>query len=296
MIKLFFLFFIIISTSIASAEDKLQIITSFSILQDITKNITKDKANVLTIVPVGSDAHSYNLTPKDLINIEKSDIFIISGLGFEGFLTRLKNNSHIAPKLIEASLGISPLDMNIEEIHDNHNHKDPHVWQNPLNVLTYVDNVVKVLCDKDLENCNFYKNNSELYKNELLKIDQKFSTIFKNIPNNNRVMITTHDAFQYLAKRYNIRIYAPLGIDNNSEPSAKDLAKFNALLKKSKINSIFIENITNNSLIKQLSESNDKIINGELYSDALAKDGECSTYLGLINHNLTSISQAMNSK
>jgi zinc/manganese transport system substrate-binding protein len=294
MKKLICAIIIILNSSIGYASDKLQIVTSFSILQDITQNITQDKAIVYSIVPPESDAHSYNIKPQDLIKIEKSNLFIINGLGFEGFLTRFKENKNISTKIVEAADGIDTL--KLDEDNGKHHHLDPHAWQNPINIITYVNNITKALCVYDQTNCEFYKINGDQYIKKIKVIDETYTKIFENIPSKYRVMISTHDAFQYLAQHYNISIFAPLGIDNNSEPSAKDLANFNKLIKESNVSAIFIENITNNTLIEQLSQSNHKIINGELYSDSLAKSGECSTYIGLINHNLKIISDAMKSK
>ncbi len=284
---------LLLCNTAALASDKLNIVTSFSILGDITKNIVGDKANVFALVPANSNMHGYNLTPKDLMKLEQADIFLISGLGFEGFMERLTNNAKISAKTLTCSQGIQPLASHEHAAHHHQQHHDPHIWQNPLHVMRYVDNITTFLCTKDSVNCATYQANATAYKDKLQQIDAKYAPMFASIPPQKRIIVTTHDAFNYLAQHYAIEVYAPLGIDNNSEPTAGELVKLQKLLHEKDIHAIFIENLTNNTIIEQVSNANHKVINGVLYSDALCTEQQCSTYLAMIEHNLNSIYQAM---
>ncbi len=292
MYKYLILFLFFLWQTTLANEQKLNIVTSFSIMEDITKNIVLNKANVTTIVPKNSDSHGYSITPNDLINIEKSDLFIVNGLGFEGFLARLEN-SKLNDKIIIASKSIKPIvDNNHEHDGHHHNNSDPHIWQDPLMVITMVNNITTSLCAKDAVNCVFYQNNAQNYTKKLQELNDKYALIFNNIPKEQRVIITTHKAFNYLAYRYNIKIFAPFNIDSHAEPSAKDLAKLSDLITSAKIKAIFTENITNNTIIKEIAKQHNLNISGVLYSDSLANE-DASTYLELIEHNLEVISQSM---
>lgn len=281
------------------AEEKLNIVTSFSILQDITQNITLNRANVSSIVPKNTDAHSYQLTPKNLVALEKSNLIIISGLGFEGFLQRYLSSSY-KQKLLVASQGIdviknSKLLAEHEHAEEDHMHHlldaDPHVWQNPLNGIIYVNNILQALCQKDPQNCQFYTENAENYKSNLKKIDEKYSKIFADIPKENRIMITTHNAFNYLAERYQITVYSALGLDNNSEATAKNYILIKNLLSNGRVTAVFLENIANNRILEKIKDNN--ATTPILFSDALSNDESASSYLKLLEHNLELVSSNM---
>jgi zinc/manganese transport system substrate-binding protein len=298
MLKFLILIFFITSSNIIASENKMSIIVSFSILEDLTSNIVSDKANISTIVPRGSDSHNYTLTPKNLIALEKSDLFIINGLGYEGFLDRLKINKNILKKTLITTENIPVLKNSTKHTHNiqlSNNSIDPHVWQNPINTITIIKNITNTLCIKDKKNCDFYKLNASKYITKINEIDNKYELLFKNIKNENKILITSHSAFNYLGQRYNIKIYSAYGIDSHSEPSAKNLAFLSNLIKKYKIKTIFIENMTNNSIITELAKQHNVSLNGMLYSDSLCNPKNCkvTTYLDLIENNLQTIYQAM---
>ncbi len=275
------------NSTFADTEDsKLKITTSFSILSDITKNITEDLAEINTIIPLGSEPHGFNLKPKDLLTIEKSDIVFINGLGFEGFLERMRKND----KFVVVSQGITSITS------DEHQGTDPHAWQNPLNTIIYVKNITDALCKVNEINCQKYQENSSKYIKKLEDIDAQYSEIFKNIPEGNRLMITTHDAFNYLAQRYNIKIKAPFGAFSGQEPSARSFAELEKLISNNQIKAIFIENLSNNTAVYELAKNHNVEINGKLFTDSLSNDDEGNTYLKMLDHNLKTISSAMKPK
>ena len=108
------------------------------------------------------------------------------------------------------------------------------------------------------------------------------------MPQENRVIITTHDAFGYLARHYDLRILSPFGLSTGSEPSAKRIAELKAIISRGVVKAVFMEKNGNNTILDQLAGDR-KIKNVELYADTLAPEGECSTYVGILNHNLDAI-------
>ena len=292
MFKIFsFVLSIFFITNIEAKE--LNIITSFSLLEDITINITQNKAKVISIVPWNSEPHGYNLTPQNLKDIEKSDLIILNGLGFEGYLNRLinKNNSN---KIVIASQNISTLKMEHSEHEHHHGHTDPHAWQNPLNIIIYVKNITNQLCEIDSENCNFYKENSLIYIEKLKEIDRKYFNLFSNLKNKDKVIITTHKALDYLSHRYEVTILSPYDL-NNKNISAKHMASLSKLIKEKKIKSIFAEYNANNQILNEFTKKNNLQIKETLFTDNLSKDNpNCSTYLNFITHNLKVIYESLN--
>ncbi len=110
------------------------------------------------------------------------------------------------------------------------------------------------LCDLDVDNCENFKENAKVYNDKLTQLDNKYSEIFKTIPKEQRFIITTHDAFSYLSKQYDIQIFSPLGLDSNSEVTASNLIKIKKLIEESPNDTIFLENAANNQILNNLSK------------------------------------------
>jgi zinc/manganese transport system substrate-binding protein len=294
MLKIFTLVLSVLFITNVNAKE-LNIITSFSILEDITTNITKDKAKVISIVPWNSEPHGYNLTPQNLKDIEKSDLIILNGLGFEGYLNRLVNKKN-SNKIVIASDNISTLEMEHSYHNDHkhhHGHTDPHAWQNPLNIVIYVQNITNKLCEIDSENCNFYKDNSSIYIEKLKEIDKKYINLFSNLKSKDKIIITTHKALDYLSHRYDVMILSPYDL-NNKNISAKHMASLSRIIKEKKITSIFAEYNANNQILNEFTNKNNLQIEETLFTDNLSKETKnCSTYLDFITHNLEVIYKSL---
>ena len=317
-----------ISSVFAAGEAlaRVNVAASFSITENIVREIGKDRVTVTSVIPRGSNPHSYDLRPQDLMTLEKADIVFLTGLGFDDFLKRWSDTAKNRNKIIDISRGIKPLrstdadndgeeetdghhhheeDHDHEHHHDHEEHRhgghhhhhhggtDPHAWQNPLNGAIYAENIRKELCGKDPDSCSFFTENAAIYVKTLKDLDARYQERFSGIPEHNRIMITTHDAFNYLADHYRIQILAPRGITDSHEPSAGDIARIEELMKENKVRAVFIENLSNNTAVEELSRKNGDGINGILYTDSLTSEPEGNTYLKLIEHNLNAIWSAM---
>ena len=296
---------------------QVNVAASFSITEDIVREIGKDRVTVTSVIPRGSNPHSYDLRPQDLMTLEKADIVFLTGLGFDDFLKRWSDTAKNKNKIIDISQGIKPLrntegdddshehEESPEHEHEEHHHHeheghhhhhggtDPHAWQNPLNGAIYAENIRKELCKKEPDSCGFFTENAANYTKALKDLDTRYQERFSGIPEQSRVMITTHDAFNYLADHYRIQILAPRGITDSHEPSAGDIARIEELMKEKKVRAVFIENLSNNTAVEELSRKNGNSINGILYTDSLTTEPEGNTYLKLIEHNLNAIWSAM---
>ena len=308
-IKLSLLPFFIITALIAgNARSQVNVAASFSITEDIVREIGGDRVKVTAVIPRGSNPHGYSLKPQDLMTLEKADIVFLTGLGFDDYLKRWASAPDHQKKIADISLGIKPLrnehddhdgedGENDHEHHAEHEHHhrgtDPHAWQNPLNGAVYAENIKKELCKTEPNSCEFFTGNAENYIKALKNLDSRYLELFALIPDENRIMITTHDAFNYLADRYRITILAPRGITDSHEPSAGDIAAIEKLMKEKKVHAVFIENLAGNTAVEELSRKNGSVINGMLFTDSLAQEPEGSTYLRMIEHNLRIIHEAM---
>ncbi|MFO0320670.1 MAG: metal ABC transporter solute-binding protein, Zn/Mn family, partial [Neisseriaceae bacterium] len=245
----------------------IQVVTSFSILADVVKQVGGDKVKVSSIVGANQDIHDYELKPSDIVNINNSKLLIINGLGLEaGWINNIVKSykGHI----VTASYGINPLSM----IDKQHLVKqDPHIWSNPINIANYyVPNILKALIAISPQNADYFIKNANKYTKELQELNCWVISQLNSIPINKRQIITTHDSFAYFAKQYNLKFLSAQGISTDSEATAQDIAKLEHIIKTSNVKVVFLENMTNNQLIMQIAKDTKATIGGKLYSDALS--------------------------
>lgn len=288
-------------------ETRIPVTASFSILGDLVKQVGQSHVQVSTLVGPNGDAHVFQPSPQDSIKLTQSKLFVVNGLGFEGWMDRLVTASHYKGKVLTASEGIKPRQLTeaeeeheAEEHHEEAHHHDhgafdPHAWHSIPNTVAYVQNIAKGLSQIDPEHQKEYQQNAQQYIEQLQELDVSLIKKFSAIPTDKRKMITSHDAFGYLSARYHITILAPQGMSTESEASAKDVAAMIKQIRKENIKALFVENISDPRLIQQLSRETGVQPGKELYSDALsASDGPASTYLDMMRYNTRQILSALN--
>ncbi len=300
ILVLFLVLVIAESATEAGAEKKVKVITSFSILGDMVKNVGGDRGEVTALVGPNGDAHVFEPTPADARAVSQADLVIVNGLGLEGWMDRLIKTSGYKGPVVVASQGVKPREMTKEEEEEHdygakHEHKiDPHAWQNLTNGRVYVENIAKAFSSVDPEGAPIYKANADAYKAKLGELDKWVKTEFSSIPKQKRRMITSHDAFGYLGAAYGITILSPMGVSTESEPSAGGVAKLIKQIRKEKITAVFIENVSDPRLVEQIGKESGVALGGELYSDALSKpDGPAPTYIDMFKNNVPKIVATM---
>ena len=288
---------------------KVPVTATFSILGDLVQQVGGDQVAVSTLVGPDGDAHVYQPTPQDIRTLAQSKLLVSNGLGFEGWLERLDSASGFQGVKVVASQGVQPHQMQDEdEDHDTHQQAghdhdddhhhhggiDPHAWNNPANVLIYVDNIARGLSQVDPEHASLYAGNAARYKAKLQQLDADFRARFAKLPADRRRAITSHDAFGYLAQAYQLTLIGAQGLSTESEPSAAAIAGLIRQIRSEKIPALFVENISNPNLIQQIERETDARVGGELYSDALSPaGGEAATYLAMLEHNLNTLLAAL---
>lgn len=281
----------------ARAENKVKVIASFSILGDISKNVGGNRVEVTTLVGPNGDAHVYEPTPADARAVSQADLVIVNGLGLEGWMDRLIKTSGYKGRVVVASQGVKPLELQDEEHEPGAKHEskiDPHAWQNLANGQIYAENIAKALGSVDSEGAPIYKANADAYKAKLGKLDKWVKAEFSGIPKQKRRIITSHDAFGYLGAAYGITIFSPMGVSTESEPSAGGVAKLIKQIRQEKITAVFIENVSDPRLVEQIVKESGVTLGGELYSDALSKpEGPAPTYIDMFMNNVPKIVAAM---
>lgn len=291
------------ATTVALAEN-LKVVASFSIIADLARNVGGERIDITTLVGPGGDAHVYEPKPTDAVSVAHADLVLVNGLQFEGFLQRLIEASATQAPVVEVSRGVTPLAAADEHPHDSaegaadevdqHGAYDPHAWQSAANAQIYVRNIAKALCDVDVEGCGYYARNADAYVETLAGLDAEVKAAVASIPQDKRVIITSHDAFGYFEYAYGIEFLAPEGISTEAEASAADVAALVRQVRDDKASAIFVETITNPRLIEQIAQETGLKVGGELFSDSLSDpSGPAATYIDMMRHNIATIRGAI---
>jgi zinc/manganese transport system substrate-binding protein len=288
MRALIVLFSLMLSMS-SSAAEKLQVVTSFSILADMTQQVGGEHIQIINMVGPDADAHTYEPTPDDAKALLKAKLIIKNGLGFEPWLDRLVASSEAKAPVISASRGVIPRDLD----EDGETVADPHAWHNLANAELYVGNITKALIAADPANKADYQRNSNAYLKQIYTLLADAKAKLGSLPPGNRKIVTSHDAFGYLGQAYGIDFMALQGLSTEREPSAAEVAALITQIRQTKVKAVFMENIKDARLLKQIADESGARIGGTLYSDALAAKGPASTFTGLFEYNLTTLYNAL---
>jgi zinc/manganese transport system substrate-binding protein len=293
----------------AQEKSQLSVVASFSILGDMVSQVGGKHVSVETLVKPNEDAHLFSPTPNDVKKLGAADVFVINGLDFEGWANKLSKSADFKGVTVVASASVVPSKGDAEskdgaksehthhDLHTRHHHHhdiDPHAWQSLDNAIIYVANIRDALVKADPKHASDYEVNAKRYIAELKTLNTWVKAEIAKVPKHKRKVITTHDAFQYFAKAYGVTFIAPVGVSTESKPSAKDMGRIIDLIRKEHITALFLENISDPRLIKQLQRDGGATIGGTLYSDALSeKDGKAPNFIAMFRHNVKQLVLAM---
>ena len=282
----------------------LEVATSFSILGDLVAQVGGERVKVRTLVGPDEDAHAFQPRPSDAREIGAAALVVVNGLGFDDWMTRLARAGGFKGTVVVASAGISTLEMTRDDGHGHghgHDHDhgkgkavDPHAWQDVANVRRYVANIAAALAAADPEGATAYRSAAERYDGELQALDAEIRAAFAALPAERRKVVSSHAAFGYFARAYDIRFLSPVGVANNAEPTAKGVARLIRQLKEEKVPAVFIENVADPRLIERIRSESGAAVGGTLYSDALSKaGGPAPTYVHMMRTNFATLQRAL---
>lgn len=274
----------------------LQVVASFSILADMVREVGGDYVSVTTLVGAGTDSHSFEPSPRDSAAMAQAKVLFVNGLGFETWLPRLISASGFKGTQVIASKGITPRMLGSGQEahakgkkHNGHSHGsmvDPHAWQSLVNGMLYARNIAEGLAQADPPRAEIYRARADDYIKQMKKLDNEVRHALASIPAQRRRVVTTHDAFGYFGHDYGIEFISIVGLSNDAEPSARDLANIVDLVKRQHASALFLENAGNSRLIEQVARETEVNVGGTLFSDSLGQPDEpAGTYLGLIKWN-----------
>lgn len=288
--------------AVAAAQDKLQVVATFSIIGDFAQQVGGDRIELTTIIGPDGDAHVYEPRPSDAIAVAGADVVLVNGLMFEGFLARLVEASATDAPIVELTKGVDIVEDPLGGHYDfvggeavfHAAPNDPHAWQSVRAAQVYVDNIAEAFCSVDADGCQTYQANAMAYKEDLAALDAEVRQATADLPENKRVVVVAHHAFRYFEDEYGISFLSPQAVSTESEASAADVADLVRQVREQSASAVFAENISSARLVEQIAAEAGLPLGGVLYSDALSgPDGPASSYIDLIRTNVRTITSAL---
>ena len=292
--KLFLLFILILSACSPLAADSPEngpvVVASTTFLADIAQNVAGDRIQVESLLPFGADAHSYQPIPQDVAKIADSDLLIVNGAEFEHFLENIIESAGGERTVVEASAGLS-VRMDAENEHG----VDPHLWLDPNNVITYVENIRDGFVKFDPEGADVYAANAVAYIEQLLGLDNWITDQVESIPVERRLLVTNHDSLGYFAERYGFTVIGTVveGTSSNAAPSAQQMAALIDKIKASGAPAVFLDAAESSTLANQVASDTGVTVVTDLHLGSLTDGPPAGTYIDLMKHNVSRIVEAL---
>lgn len=283
----------VVTTETKTETARPKVVVTFSILGDLAQNVGGDKIDLVTLVGPNSDTHGFEPTPSDAAKLRDASVIFENGLEFETWLESLYQSSGSKAARVVMSEGVK---LRMFE-KDGKTAADPHIWQNVQNGILMVRNVEAGLARADPTNADAYKTNAQAYIKTLETLDKEIEEIANKLPQEERKMVTSHDALGYFAERYGFtvvgEVIAALSTEAG-EPSAQDIVKLVDAIKQTGTKAIFLESMANPKLVERVAQEAGVQVGPELYTDALGEPGgPGATYVDALRFNANAIVDAL---
>lgn len=281
----------ILALSPAYAKEKFKVITTFTVIADMAKNVAGDAADVSSITKPGAEIHEYQPTPGDIKRAQGAQLILANGLNLERWFARFYRHLSGVPEVV-VSTGVKPMGITEGPYNGKPN---PHAWMSAENALIYVDNIRDALVKYDPDNAATYKQNAEHYKAQIRQMADPLRAELEKIPADQRWLVTSEGAFSYLARDNDMKeLYLwPINADQQGTP--KQVRKVIDTIKKHHIPAIFSESTVSDKPARQVARESGAHYGGVLYVDSLsAADGPVPTYLDLLRVTTETIVNGIN--
>lgn len=283
-----------------ASSNTLNIVATTGMVADAIQNIVKDKADVIALMGPGVDPHLYKATQGDLTKLTKADIVFYNGLHLEGKMQEIFEKMGRTKPVYALTDGLNTNELKSlgEEATEKYIY-DPHIWFNVNLWSKTLKGIAQQLSEVDTKNAEFYNDNYLAYEKELQNLHQEVISKINSIPAKQRTLITSHDAFGYMADAYGLEVSALQGINTADEFGLQDVKKLVDYIVEKKLKSIFVESSVPRKPIEAVvagcnNKKHNVTIGGELFSDAMGASGTPEgTYIGMVKHNISTIANAL---
>ncbi|MEK3699913.1 metal ABC transporter substrate-binding protein [Paenibacillus sp. FSL R10-2199] len=277
-----------------AGEDKLQIVATYSIIADMTENIVGDKAEVYSMVPIGTDPHMYDPLPADTGKVSSADLIFYNGLNLEtgkGWfqdLLKVTNKNEVA---FAVSDEVTPMYLTEK---GKETQVDPHAWLDIQNSIKYVDVITKRVIEQDPDNKEYYLNNQTAYVKKLNELDQYAKEEVNKIPQEQRILVTSEGAFKYFSKAYGFESAFIWEINTDSQGTPEQMKRIISIIEENQVPALFLETSVNPKTMETISNETGVPIHSKIFTDSLAKKGEDGdTYIKMIQWNIDKVIEGL---
>lgn len=280
---------LVLSAPVTARSAPLPVVASFSIAGDWVRAVGGARVAVQVLIGPNQDSHGWQPSPGMARQFAGASLVVVNGLGLDDRVQKLARASGFAGEIVVASAGIAPLPAAAEEAgHEHGAHAaDPHVWQDLALAATCVENIAGALIRADPAGAPYYRQRTQAYRAELARLGVWAQQQFAVLRPQQRRAIVSHDAFAYLARRFGVQLIPVQGKSGEGQASARLVAGLIRQIRETRLKAVFVENINNGRLTRQIARETGVQLGGELYSDSLSRaDGPAADYLSFYRHNV----------
>jgi ABC-type Zn uptake system ZnuABC Zn-binding protein ZnuA len=289
--------------------DGLKVVAVTTYLADIAQNVAGDRLEVRSLIPEGADAHSFEPSPQDAKLLAEGAIVIRDIKGLTPLVDDLiKASAHEGQVVVDAAAGLTGRPAEGEEGHDDvasddgaqgaeHQHDtggiDPHFWLDPVNIITYVENIRKALVSADPDGEAVYRSNADAYVAKLEQLDEWIAQQVDQIPAQHRLLVTNHEEFGYFAARYGFEVVGTVipSVSSEAAPSAQQLSALISQIKATGAPAIFLEAGSNTDLADEVAREAGVTVVDDLYTHSVSE--AAPTYIDMMRWDATHIVEAL---
>ncbi|RME47587.1 MAG: zinc ABC transporter substrate-binding protein [Chloroflexi bacterium] len=279
-----------------AAGEKLRVVATTNIVGDVVAKVGGDRIELTTLVPAGTDPHTYEPTPQDLRAVVHAHVIFANGVGLEAFLDKMIANAGSHAPVIPVSQGVELL--KLDEVGDGESHgeeSDPHTWFDPNNVVIWVRNIERTLKALDPANADAYAGNARAYVAELEALDQWIREQVARVPAEKRKLVTDHLVLGYFARAYGFEMTGAVveAYSAAAEPSAQELITLEESIRRLGVPAVFVGRTVNPKLAARVAEDTGvRLV--PLYTGSLSEaGGEADSYVRFMRYNVTAIVSAL---
>lgn len=261
-------------------EDVPVILTTFTVLADIARNVAGDHLRVESITKVGAEIHGYEPTPGDLRRAAQADLLLDNGLGLEAWFERFVASLDVPRVVVSDGVEVIPIATDSDRGLPN-----PHAWMSPLNVQIYADRIAAAFTDLDPANAEAYAANAAAYSSRLQDVHDEVVAALSDLPSQQRALVTCEGAFSYLARDAGLTERYIWAVNAEQQATPRQIARTIEFVKAADVPAVFCESTVSADPMRQVVEATGARFGGTLYVDSLSEaGGPVPTYLDLIRY------------
>lgn len=276
-----------------AATGRLSVVATTTMIEDLARRIAGPDAEVFGIMKVGEDPHVYDVRPNDAVLISKADVILTNGFHLEatldGVIDQAANGDVV--HLAEAA-GIEQLGSEVYA-----GAPDPHCWMDVTMFRGYAEAARDALIAADPDHADGYRQRAEEYLAQLDELEAWIKKQWESVPEEKRIIVTSHDAFNYYAAAYGVEVHGVIGISTDAQPKASDIEKLRRLIADRSVRALFLETSvapTLNDIVQNIANDTGVSVGGTLFSDSLGAPGSGGeTYLQMMRHNTQTMVEAL---